>query len=872
MSIKVVEVNENNELDEMVNELNKSDTEIKYILDIATKEEDGYNTIERDDINNYDFKHKSFIEVLLKPYYIHPYYDFDGYDDKKPSHLKNPAAHIQNEKEYIEAIEFINNESIKLGKYSLCGYTKSEELAKLSKLRLNKANNHYCSFHVVFYETKVKSTDWIKHIKLMMKKCRFIDDDVYKLKSRQLFRHGLSNKITAGKLEHSKGQILGDLPPETQIITIRGDETYIKLDDEIKEIGQHKQKEIKEIKDDLTGLIDAVEYNNNEPLIIVNHAELLEMLNEFEPRYSASVETKINCVFTAPAIMNDTIESALLTWYNQVKHENGDKPIKEWLKRYRVPNENNSWFYTLLKHMENRTKAEEFKRRFKIIECVETEINQVKDLEYIRLVDLKKYNRLNDKLGMLKRCILYMFNLKCWFSRLEHDTIDIIKPSEIDDKLKACGIYKLKDRNEIKEALYTNVAIDENINFDSLFVGWKYEKCDKSENYDINIKDFKECVLLNICSNDEDLFNYLLYRISFILHNPGILSKVCVVYQGLEGTGKNWFCDIICEIFYRYSSKNTNLNKLTARFNAPEVIGRCYVVCNEALDADGFYSMSEEMKKIIERPEINAEKKGLDSINIKNALNVDITSNNSKPVLISPSDRRYLNIRTNPIHADEKEYWKYYQEEVIKRDGFYSDIYNMIYNDYFNENFLSLPIPDTKAKLRLMKICCNTIDRYIIKNLEKFDLGVTAREIKNDYKNLSKEDRGNYGENRFLAEVINKCIEIEDKRNKCIRYKPTEKMIDRYCDIANVDDDDDDDENNDDDEDIKQDEDLNASYDAWINENKHELNNIYYIFSSEIKDVEIKKYMISKGWEYSKCINRSKINKCGYKLLEHEEK
>ena len=614
-----------------------------------------------------------------------------------------------------------------------------------------------------------------------------------------------------------------------------------------------------------------VEYQQNYsdlPLIQMSDDELFEFLCNIEDNYNNLNKIMVN--FMKSPFSSDYVEKMLCKWYSRNKHDNGTRPVERYMKAYYEQEMSNRWFFSILKHIrtiKGDEIADELKEKYckkiSLYDGVLSEVEHMYELEFISFKQVSECQTLKEKFDCLKRCIVNASNLKCWFSRLQHDTIDILKYTEIDDKLKTCGISKLKDRNAVKDALYTNYAVFENINFETLFCGWKYTNCVRSEIYEQNVKDFKECVMLNICSNDEQLFEYLMNRISFILHNPGKLSKVCVVFQGLEGTGKNWFCDIIANIFSRYSSTNTNLNKLTAKFNANEVIGRCYVVCNEALDADGFYNMSEEMKKIIERSEINCEKKGIDSMNVKNSLNVDITSNNIKPVIISPNDRRYLNIRTNPLHADDRKYWKYYQEEVVERTGFYSDIFNMIYDDYYNADFLSIPIPMTEAKKRLIRLCMNVIDKYIIDNLERFEVGLTTREIRNSYDMLSNQERGRYGKERFVAEVINKCVEVNDTRNKCVRYRPSDRQMDRYTLLV-------DDEETDEQQVVEPDDETEKIYeefDEWIINNQHETEDYYYVLAKDLPSNDKQRmidYMKSKGWEYRKQISRQ-ITKRGYK-------
>ena len=502
----------------------------------------------------------------------------------------------------------------------------------------------------------------------------------------------------------------------------------------------------------------------------------------------------------------------------------------------------------------------EFKDLIEEVKKLKMKNNEVDDsiFEYVALKEVKAAETIEKKQKLLLKCMFNMFHLNCFFSLLDSPDVEIIKYDELNNKLITCGIQNSKDRERVRMNLMAKARSDKEISFNSLFNGWKYQLT-KSNEYDKNTKDFKDCVLLNICSNEVDIYNYLMKRISYVLHHPGARSNVCVILQGLQGTGKNWFEDIICELFCYYSSMNTELNKLNARFNGSVVIGKNWVVCNEALNADGMFSIKEGMKKLIERPKMNIEKKGIDPFDVDNCLNIDITTNNIKPVLIDPEDRRYLIIRTNGEHANDKTYWKYYQEEVIKREGFYNDIFTMIYEDFNNDDFLSLPIPQTEARKTLMRLCLNPIHKYIMKNIDRLEVGMSKTEIRNDYKMMNNEDKGNYSAQRFIEEVINYC-RMKTLHNKNYYYI-NENIADVFASLIEEDDEEQEQE--------QEQETNNEEVEEWINEHKQTFNDKFeYILSSDVKEREIREYLISNGWVYKSSINRKQINKRGYvKLL-----
>ena len=812
------------------------------------------------------------------------------------------------------ALNYFDKLSVRFGNYAISGYSKDVVISEKYNISLCEDAQKVFSAHVIFYETKA-SLDMIKLIFGKDENNQYINDNIlYQDKSiwesiingkSHLMRTCISNKlmieknelvekITCSNVINRKGE---PLPNSYSLITVRGNERVITREDvEAVGIVPKEKATVKQVKKQSSEKREATPLNDNE-LINITYSQLTALLNNIYDPVNMDTTHELlknvaGCLAHAGHVFTDKnkLNEVIYNWYN----DNGENPHAQaeagsnYINTYyEQESKNNNWFYGLVKLINNEDVKQKYINKYKIIndfdasEFIEDDDedenkNEEKSedeqedknedkayIDYILINDVKRAPTLEAKYKLLSRCIINMFHLNCYFSRLDSEDVEIIKYEEMKNKLVGCGITKSKDKQEMINKLMLKTSSAKAIDFNSLYVGWKYQNIDKSDNYEINTKNFKDCVLCNICNNDLSLFTYLMNRISYILHNPGARSNVCVILQGLQGTGKNWYEDIMCELFAHYSSSNTELSKLTARFNGSCIIGKCYIVCNEALNADGMFSVKESMKKLIERPTMEAEKKGIDPISVNNCVNVDITTNNVKPVLIDPEDRRYLVIRTNGEHANNRIYWKPYQEEVIKRKSFYSDVFNIIYNDYYNQDFLSLPIPDTPAKLALQRLCLNTIHKYLIKNLNKFEVGMTRAQIKQDYRSMMVADKDikvNYSEARFIEEVINYCnVKIVHNQN---RYYINDIIADKLAsldDNEEVDDDNDENEENDDND---------EALEAWINEHRKTFENKFdYVLSSDVKDEATKDYLISLGYEYKACLNRKGLNKRGYKLM-----
>lgn len=179
-----------------------------------------------EDIDKYEFKFgfNEFFgynneKLKRKSEDVHLYFDFDE---------------IKSEEELKSVLEWLDQLRETFGNYSIGGYTNNEDIRDNFGLKLVPDGGHFVSMHVVFYETRISSKELIDIMKHTVGK-GFItegvhplcDYNVYKLDSRQCFRHVLSNKIISGSSKKNAGCILNGLPPSSQIVQTKGTEPLI---------------------------------------------------------------------------------------------------------------------------------------------------------------------------------------------------------------------------------------------------------------------------------------------------------------------------------------------------------------------------------------------------------------------------------------------------------------------------------------------------------------------------------------------------------------------------------------------------------------------------------------------------------------------
>ena len=367
----------------------KQEKQIIYDTIIAKKESDKLKSISFDEVDKYDFR-KGFNEFIKNESFVHLYFDFDQ---------------IKSEEELLDVFKWLDSLKNTFGDYSIGGYSDSIEISKKYDFKYIQDGGHYLSMHVVFYTTRINSSELVQIMKHTTKKGfatkgihPLCDPAPYKLNKRQVFRHVLSDKIFNSGNENNRknaGTILNNLPPSTQIIQVRGNEPIVTKDLWKKhfelnerEVFKNAIKTNKELitnssqssksknspystikPEDWIGVteptvhipvnesgatygIESLEYS--EKPIILNEEKLMELLNEFPSEFNY-FESVMSNLLHSP-YDKEFVESVLLTWYNKREHHNGFP--QAYIDNYYERTESNKWFYSIINHLPKDRKIE----------------------------------------------------------------------------------------------------------------------------------------------------------------------------------------------------------------------------------------------------------------------------------------------------------------------------------------------------------------------------------------------------------------------------------------------------------------------------------------------------------------------------------
>lgn len=125
-------------------------------------------------------------------------------------------------------------------------------------------------------------------------------------------------------------------------------------------------------------------------------------------------------------------------------------------------------------------------------------------------------------------------------------------------------------------------------NFLSVFTGFKFRIFNPSDNDLKKINPFFVHIKKVLSNNDNNVYEYLLNWLAFIVQNPGEKTGVCNVFIDGGGSGKTLFMEIIALLFNGFSDYSCQkMDCLVGDFNA-YLENKIFICCNEVKKEDNF--------------------------------------------------------------------------------------------------------------------------------------------------------------------------------------------------------------------------------------------------------------------------------------------
>ena len=181
----------------------------------------------------------------------------------------------------------------------------------------------------------------------------------------------------------------------------------------------------------------------------------------------------------------------------------------------------------------------------------------------------------------------------------------------------------------------------EDPNVFSFFHGYKYPEVGELNMF--LIQPFLNHVYQIICTENKVLYDYVLNWITYIFQHPDGKTKTALVFTGLQGTGKNVFTNVLCELLGYYAAPNVDkIEEIVGNYNSV-LENKKLIICNEIASVDTNIKLnSEALKTLITEYDYRINEKYKPRRDIQNVANFIFLSNLTAPVKVDPDDRRYI--------------------------------------------------------------------------------------------------------------------------------------------------------------------------------------------------------------------------------------
>ena len=199
-------------------------------------------------------------------------------------------------------------------------------------------------------------------------------------------------------------------------------------------------------------------------------------------------------------------------------------------------------------------------------------------------------------------------------------------------------------------------------------------------------------------TNQEYIIRQMAYKVKY----PAKLTRVSIVFRSLQGAGKNLLSDFFGKkiLGSKYYVCSANPDAFLGKFNN-RIKGKLFAIFNEVEGKDCF-GASSKLKELTTEDTIQYEAKHANSHDIKNCALIWYFTNNTNPINIESSDRRFAVFDCSKAIVGNEDYFNALVKDMndpLIQKAFYD--YLMNYDIDINYNFQkNRPITDAYKQMK----------------------------------------------------------------------------------------------------------------------------------------------------------------------------
>ena len=205
----------------------------------------------------------------------------------------------------------------------------------------------------------------------------------------------------------------------------------------------------------------------------------------------------------------------------------------------------------------------------------------------------------------------------------------------------------------------------------------------------------------NICSADDELYDYIIHWMADAIQNPSSRPGVALAIRGQQGVGKGVFVNMFAKLFGPHFIQVTQSNHLVGNFNGHQK-DKLLVFADEAFWA-GNKQAEGVLKGLVTEDTLSIEMKGVDVGQFPNFIRLILATNNDWVVPASAEQRRFVVIDASAARIQDMAYFGAIIHKM-ENGGLEALMYHLLSVDLEGVNLRKIPQTDALADQKLRSL------------------------------------------------------------------------------------------------------------------------------------------------------------------------
>ncbi len=231
---------------------------------------------------------------------------------------------------------------------------------------------------------------------------------------------------------------------------------------------------------------------------------------------------------------------------------------------------------------------------------------------------------------------------------------------------------------------------------------------------------FLEHIRTALCSEDAELYEWLLDWIADMFQDPGNPKGCAVVMRGPEGAGKGALANTLGKLFGPHYRHLIDDRHLTSNFNAHMI--DCICVFADEITWGGNKKSSGKLKGLITEEVLLGERKGIDVIPYKNMTHLMIASNGEWVIPAGTNSRRWFVLDVNNKYTRDRLHFNKLFKAIDSREG-RSAILHFFLNRMITSDLRRAPETRALHTQQMLNACDDTVFNWYRERILAGNLG-----------------------------------------------------------------------------------------------------------------------------------------------------